>query len=105
MGWPLTGNLSFTSNLNYTYASESGRRYGEGSGSASLAYAFDDRLGGYVEYFRFMPASRGGDGAGYLNAGGTYLVASELQLDVRGGIGTDGAGTGAFVGVGISRRW
>ena len=105
IGWPLTGSLAWTSNLNYTYASEGGRRFGQGSGSTSLAYAATDRVGTYLEYFRFMPASRGGPGAGFVNGGVTYLLTSDFQLDARLGAGTDGAGSGSFAGVGIARRW
>jgi hypothetical protein len=105
IGWPLTGSLAFTSNLNYTYASESGSRFGQGSGSASVGYAVADRVGTYLGYFGFLPSSRGGPDAGYVNGGATYLFTSELQLDARLGVGAGGAGHGSFAGIGLSRRW
>ncbi len=105
VGWTLTDRLAWTSNLNYAYASQDDVRFDQPSFSTSFGYAVAERVGVYAEYFRIMPESRGADDAGYLNGGVTYLVSPEFQLDARLGQGVDGAASGYFIGLGLSRRW
>lgn len=105
LGWDLSERLALSSNLNYAYASEDGKRFGQFSGSVSFGFGLTERLGSYLEYFGFSPGGRGGPSTNYLNGGLTYLVTNDYQLDVRAGVGLNGAGADNFVGIGAARRW
>lgn len=105
LGWDLAPKLGMASNLNWGYPSEDGTRYGQFSGSLSFAYELAERVGGYVEYFGFVPGSNDGPNANYLNGGATYLVTDDYQLDARAGVGLNSASPDYFVGVGLARRW
>jgi len=104
-GWDLSERLALSSNLNYAYASEGGAQFSQFSGSLSFGYGLTERLGTYLEYFGFVPASKGGPNAGYLNGGVTYLVHNDYQLDLRAGIGLNSPQPDYFVGVGAAHRW
>lgn len=103
--WDLSEALALSSNLNYTWISESGMRFGQIGGSLSLGCSVTDRVGSYLEWFGFTPAGKGGPNANYLNGGLTYLVNDDFQLDLRAGIGLNSASPNHFVGVGAARRW
>lgn len=105
VGWTLTDRLAWTSNLNYTYASEDGERFSQPSWSTSFGYSLTERVGTFAEYFRIMPESRGAGGSGYLNGGATYLFSPDFQFDARIGRAAGGAAEGYFAGIGLSRRW
>ena len=107
VGYTLTERLAWTSNFNYAYASEDGRRFSQPSVSTSFGLSVADRVGAYAEYFGFMPESRGGSTMNYVNGGVTYLFSSNFQLDGRIGraVGSGASDAGYFAGVGISRRW
>lgn len=107
VGYTLTERLAWTSNLNYAYASEGGRRFDQASVSTSFGFSVADRVGSYAEFFSFMPESRGGPAVNYVNGGVTYLFSSNFQLDGRIGraVGSGASDAGYFAGVGISRRW
>lgn len=104
-GWALADRLSLGVNVNYAWASESGRRFGQTAASASLGYELSTRVGGYVEGFAFAPRSRGGPTTGYVNGGLTYQLYDALQLDARGGVRAGAAAGDYFVGIGLARRW
>jgi hypothetical protein len=103
--WDLAERLSLGANLDYAWASEDGRRFGQTAASASLGYTLSERIGSYLEGFAFAPESRGGSTLGYANGGFTYLVNDDLQLDARGGVRPGAAGHDYFLGTGIARRW
>jgi hypothetical protein len=105
LAWDLAERLGIGSNINYVWASEGGRRFSQWAGTLSLAYDLSDRVGAYLEYFTFLPGSRGGPSANYLDSGITYLVNNDFQLDARAGMGLNSAKPDYFVGIGAARRW
>lgn len=100
----LSATTSLGANLGYTWVSDGGEQFGELSGSVALGRSLDDRLGAFLELFGFLPADRGGDETAYLDAGVTWLLSNDLQLDVRGGIGLVSEADDYFVGAGLSWR-
>ncbi|MFM2386916.1 MAG: hypothetical protein RL660_1673 [Bacteroidota bacterium] len=72
--------------------------------TASFAYAFSKRLGGFLESYGFMPK-------GFKNndhradAGITYLLNNNHQLDVSGGLGLTKYSPSYFVSCGYSFRF
>ena len=105
LSWDLSDRLGLSSNLNYAYLSEDGQRFGQFSGSVSLGMGLTERVGTYLETFGFTATGPDGADAGYLNAGVTYLVSGDYQLDARIGVGFNGLSDDYFVGVGAARRW
>ncbi|MBI4544464.1 MAG: transporter, partial [Gemmatimonadetes bacterium] len=105
LGFELSDRLGLSSNLNYAYASDAGRRFHQLSGSLSLGYAVAPRLGSYLEVFGFAPDGPDGSEMACLNGGFTWLLSPDLQLDARAGIGLNGARPDYFAGVGLARRW
>ncbi len=86
LGWDLSERVALSSNLNYAYLSESGDRYGEFSGSASLGFSLSDKVGSYLEVFGFFPGGKRANSR-FINGGFTYLISNDFQLDARVGFG------------------
>ena len=109
LAWELSDRMGLSSNLNYARASgddEEGGRFDQLSASLSLGLALSDRAGAFLEYFAFDRERAGGPAAHYLDAGLTWSVWKDLQLDVRAGAGLNGgAETDSFAGVGAVVRW
>ena len=105
LAWDLTDKLGMGSNLNYAWASEAGRRFGQFSGTLAFGYSVCDRAGVFLEYFTFIPGSRGGPNLSTIDGGVTYLVNNDYQLDVRVGLGLNSARPDYFIGAGFGRRW
>ncbi len=105
LGWELSPNVAFSSNLNYAWASEEGERFGQVSASGSLGFGLNERVGAYLEYFGTYPGGKDGSDANYLNGGLTYLVNNDYQLDARAGQGLNGIRDDYFIGFGASRRF
>ena len=76
-------------------------RYGELSGSATVGVAVRERLGVFAEAYGFAP--RGRDRSAYVNAGTTWLLTPDLQLDARVGVGVHHAPGEHIVGFGFAR--
>lgn len=85
---------------------EEGDRFAEPSASVALGIGLTERLGSYVEYFGFYPGISG-DGADthYADAGLTYLITPDLQLDARIGAGLNDEADDLFAGAGVAVRW
>lgn len=71
--------------------------------AVGAAFSFDDRRGGYLEYFGSF--SDGGGPEHVLNGGLTWLMAVDLQLDVNAGVGLNGRAPDYFVGAGVAYRF
>lgn len=108
LGWSLTGRLGLAANVNYAQRDpEFGDRYDELGASVSLGFPLTQRLSGFGEYFAIRPDIRGGAGdRDYLDAGITFLVSDDFQLDARIGVGVDSPEEDDFfVGAGVSKRF
>lgn len=104
--WGLTDRAGLSSNLNYTRASGDDGRFDQLSGSLSLGWALTERAGAYLEYFAFDREREDGPAAHYVDAGLTWSIWKDLQLDVRAGAGLNGgAETDSFAGLGAVVRW
>lgn len=71
--------------------------------SAVLGIALSGPLGTFVEFFGQAPTD-GGKPANSLDAGLTYLLADNLQVDVLGGVGVSEAADDWFIGAGLVWR-
>lgn len=104
-GWDLTDRLSLGANLGYAHERADDERFGQIFASAALGAAAGDRLGLFAEVFRFSREELGGDDRTYADAGATWLLRPDLQLDLRAGRALDGPERPRFVGAGVAVRW
>lgn len=104
-GWDLTDRLSLGANLGYAYAREEGERFDQLFASAALGVAVSDPLGLFVELYGFSREEPGGGDRTYADAGATWLLSGDLQLDLRAGRGLDGPDPDWFAGAGLAVRW
>ena len=73
--------------------------------SASLSFPLAGRTGAFVELYALAPESRGGQATRYVDAGLTYLLGNDVQLDLRLGAGLNQAAARGFAGAGVAVRW
>lgn len=99
----LTDRVTLSGNVGAGLARDDEGGHPEGTASLSLAVSLSERWGAYAEAFAVLPSGR--EGACSANAGVTYLVTPDMQLDARIGAGLNGAADDLFAGFGISRRW
>ena len=104
LAWQLTDKTSLGSNVGYARLGESGDRFGELSASLSLGRTLSDRMGGYIEAYALNRQEGGGDDQ-VLNAGVTWAMSEDSQLDLRAGTGLDSDGADFFVGAGAAFRF
>lgn len=104
LGWELAPRWSLGANAGYTAARAGGERFDQFSASLAAGYSVDDALGLYAEWFGFSKEAPGGSEVHVVNAGATYLLSPDLQLDFRVGTGIDD-GPDWFVGAGVSARF
>lgn len=105
LGGAFSPGLSWGANAGYARASEDGGRFDQLSGSFSLGIGVSERLGSFVEVYGFSEESEGGDTSTYADAGVTYRLSDDLQIDARVGSGIDGNDVDVFVGGGVVKRW
>ncbi|GJQ30575.1 MAG: hypothetical protein HBSAPP03_24590 [Phycisphaerae bacterium] len=102
----LNDRVSLAGNVNCAARSDTdGGLFVEPSVSLSLGVAISDRLGVFAEGFAFYPIGGGEAAAWYLNAGATYALTPDLQLDARIGTGLGGPADELFAGLGIAVRY
>ena len=83
----------------------SGQPYAEFAQSWTIGYSLSDRVGAYTEWFAFCPDGADFDhNQNYANAGLTFLVNDNLQLDIRAGVGLNEAADDLFTGAGFAWR-
>ena len=83
-----------------------GETFTELAQSWTVAASVTDRVGAYGEYFGFYPLDESGaDDEHFLNGGLTYLLADDIQYDVRAGFGLNDAADDFFAGTGLSVRF
>jgi hypothetical protein len=103
--WDLPAEWSLESNLGYTYAADSGRRFDQLFASASAGFQLNEKWGGFLEGYVFSKESADGSATHYADAGLSYLVSNDLALDVRFGVGLDKPHPNWFTGLGASVRF
>lgn len=70
----------------------------------SVGLSLTDRIGMYGEIYGFLPFERNSESSHYLDAGFTYLVKNNLQLDLSGGYGLQKNITDYYIAAGVSFR-
>lgn len=68
----------------------------------SLGYAFNDRLGAFIETYSFFPEDAKADNRA--DAGVTYKITPVVQADISGGIGLSSNAPDYFLSAGLSFR-
>ena len=104
LAWALSEKISLGGNIGYARLGESGDRFGEASASVSLGRSLGDRLGGYVEVYTLNRQEGRGDDQ-FVNAGFTWALSADSQLDFRAGTGLDSESADFFVGAGAAWRF
>ena len=80
-----------------------GDRRWVGTNAVGVSGSLSERVGVFAEHF--VSVTEGPGAARHvIDAGLTYLVTNDLQLDLTAGVGV-GGGAGDFVGAGIARRF
>jgi len=105
LGWDLSERLGVAANLNAASLHGNGGRTGELAGSVSFGYSLTDRIGSYAEYYGFYPTSGPGADTHFANAGLTYLLTDDFQVDARVGHNLGSPEGDYFFGIGLARRW
>jgi hypothetical protein len=101
--WNLSDDLSLGSNLGWTYGGVSEDRFSSISASLLFGVSLGKRWGTYAEYYGFV---RTGDHPNeyFVDAGVTFLVSPDFQLDGRIGTGFEDPQPNYFAGIGASFR-
>ena len=105
LGHDFRGRLSLGANVGYARPFLEETRFDQYVASASLGIEVSERVGTYAEVFGLSRELSGGDPASFFDAGVTYLMTGNLQLDARIGSGLGGTELGLFGGVGVVKRW
>lgn len=105
LGWELGGGLSLGTNVGVAVPESDDDRFAQLLSSLALGASLGGGAGLFVEGYGIVPAGPGGRDEGYVNAGLTYLLTEDFQVDVRGGAGVAGSASDAIFGVGIVRRF
>ena len=104
LGWLLTQRLNLGANINYAQRDPgAGDRFDEFGASVSLGFPLTERLSGFGEYFAIRP-DFGGD-SDYIDAGVTFLLSNDFQLDARIGTGVGDTDDAIFFGAGFGKRF
>lgn len=105
LDWSFTERLGLGANVNYAQRDpDLGDRYDEWGASVLLGFPLTRTLSGFGEYFAIRP-DVGGD-LDQLDAGVTWLMSRDLQLDARIGVGIDSpVDDDFFIGVGFAKRF
>ena len=104
LAWDVNDKTSVGSNVGYARLGESGDRFGELSASVSLGRVLSDRVDGFVEAYTLTRQEGRGDDQ-IINAGFTWALSEDGQLDFRAGTGLDSDGADFFVGAGAAWRF
>ena len=104
--WTLSDRVGLATNINVARPrdNENGR-YTVFEGSVSFSFDLTSRLGVYTEVFGFAPQLSKVGHSRYGNTGLTFSLTPDYQLDLRGGMGFNGASPDYFFGAGLVHRW
>ncbi len=104
--YQLNEHYSIAGNINFASRHGQDERFIESAASLSSAYAINEKLGVYSEYFGIYPegGTKNEFDQHYLNGGFTYGLNDNLQLDIRSGFGLNSSAADFFSGIGLSYR-
>ena len=103
--WEFTKKLSLNCSTGSLWTAESGDHFSRFSQSASVEYELTEKLHVFNEWFAFFRRdSSDNRPQHYYDAGLTYLVTPNFQLDWRAGLGLNDAADGFFTGCGLTIR-
>ena len=97
-------HLAFGSNLSVNWLQEGGKTIREAVISTAAGISLSEKMGLFLEYFAFLYQDGGPDNIAYFDAGITYLLQPEFQLDLRIGRGLVRDIPNYFVGIGAVVR-
>jgi hypothetical protein len=104
--WTLSDRIGVATNVNVSRPrDDENGRYTVFEGSVSFGFELTPRLGAYTEVFGFAPQLAGVGRSAYGNTGLTFGLTPDYQLDLRAGMGFNGAHPDYFVGAGLVHRW
>lgn len=95
--------LDLSYNLGIQIDNEGSKAQTTGIYTVSLGLSLSNRVGMFTEIYGFIPFS-GGDAYHYVDAGFTYLVNNNTQLDISGGYDLRDHLTDYFIAAGVSFR-
>jgi len=98
-------NTSIAGNFVASDLGPTGSRFTQYAASTFLTRTLTLKLSLFGEVFRVDPYTYAGSSASFYDAGVTYLINDNLQLDARFGAGFDPQTNGRTVGAGISYRY
>ncbi len=104
LGWELAEDLELGVNAGYARPGKGESRFDQAQWSAALGWGATERLGFFLEAFGFGREEAEGDATRYLDAGVTWLLGPELQLDARVGRGLGDDAAEWFAGAGVVVR-
>ncbi len=104
LSWDRSERTSIGGSVGYARLGEKGARFGEISTSLSLGHDLSDRLGGFVEVYALARQEGRGNNQ-FVNAGLTWALSKDSQLDFRAGTGLDSDSADFFVGAGAALRF
>ena len=102
--WELGGGAGIGSNIGAAAEADERGRFVTGVFSVALGFDLGGAWGGFVEYYTFVPEGSERQTQQFFDAGLTFQISDDFQLDAR--IGTEAGGeTDWFAGVGLAYRW
>jgi hypothetical protein len=90
--------------LLYAYAVDGENRIHQVAGGPSVGYLFTRRLSGFLEWFTFAPAGTEDPNDQFVDAGLTFLIRGNWQVDGWAGWRLRGMDPDYFAGVGLAWR-
>ena len=103
--YDITDSFAIAGNVGLAAPTDNGDRFFQASASLAAAVALSEKVGAYVEYFGFYPNAEHSDAAHSVNAGLTYLINNNFQIDWRVGAGLNEEADDFFTGVGFAFRY
>jgi len=104
LGWELPGRVALHCNLGIARETRRGEDYVRELASLWVSRRLAGRLGAYAEVFGSTRERPDGPATGYLHGALTYLVLPWMHLDLHGGVGSAGAGSPRWIGIGVRQR-
>ncbi len=103
--YDLSESMALSGNINAVVPSDDEGHFFQAGASVSLGIGLTDDVGCYLEYFGFYPNTRETDCAHSVNAGLTWQITEDFQLDWRAGFGLNEEADDFFTGAGFGIRF